>query len=158
PGTVAAKGDPTADRPHRGARILDAPPRIEPMARATLDHIAALRPADPPRPARRRGRDGAFDVRVWLAAHGLTIVREKPWMQGAAVLELAACVFTDAHEHHRGEAAVILLPSGMLLYRCQHATCAGREWSHVRDHLDGSRPAAATRRASRASSATASDD
>jgi hypothetical protein len=136
-GTVTAKGDPTADRPHRLARILEAPSLVvEPISRALLDRLAALRPEEPrgtQRPAR-----GDFDVHAWLAGHGVQVVREKPWTNGATVLELAACPVGD-HAHHRGEAVVILCASGMLLYRCLHHTCAGVEWSQLREHFDGPR-------------------
>src|SRR4029453_5128034 len=112
---------------------------------AQLEALAALRPAEPPRAARRRAGSESFDVRAWLAEHGLAVVPEKPWVQGAQVRVLAACAFADAHEHHQGEAAVILLASGMLLYKCQHATCVGREWADVRERFDGPHPAAKAR-------------
>jgi hypothetical protein len=132
-GTLAAKGDSMPDRPHRSARLLDVPARLMPVDVAVLRAIAAQRSPDPPRRDRPWGGRGDSDVRAFLAAHDVTITREKPWHgtrgQGT-FLELAACVFNP--QHNRGEAGVILLDSGMLLYKCHHASCTGKLWEDVR--------------------------
>jgi P4 family phage/plasmid primase-like protien len=134
-GTLAAKGDAMPERPHRLACVLDAPTTVIPAPTALLERLAALRPAEPPR---RAGAGGDFDVREWLGRHGIAIVREKPWMNGATVIELTACPLGD-HEHHRNEAVVILLASGMVLYTCRHQTCQGRQWADLRKHFEGPR-------------------
>jgi hypothetical protein len=139
-GTLAMKGDDLPERPHRLARVLDCPVVVTPAPRALLDRLAALRPLEPVPPS-APGRD--FDVRAWLAQHGIQVVREKPWVNGAIILELAECPI-GAHAHHRNEAVVIILRSGMLLYRCLHETCQGRQWADLREHLDG-RPQAPRR-------------
>jgi AAA domain len=134
-GTVAAKGDSTPERPHRLARILDAPPLEVPAApTALLERLAALRPVEPRR-EHARGED--FDVRDWLARHGIQVVREKPW-NGGTVLELAECPI-GGHDHHPNEAVVIILPGGMVLYTCRHQTCQGRQWSDLRTHFEPAR-------------------
>jgi hypothetical protein len=146
-GTLAAKGDSLPDRPHRLARLLDVPARLMPVDVAVLRAIAAQRPPDPPRPDRPSGGRGDFDVRVFLAAHDVTITREKPWhgTRGEGTfLEFAACVFDP--QHKRGEAGVILLDSGMLLYRCHHASCTGKLWEDVRAELAPRRTQARQRR------------
>jgi AAA domain len=142
-GTVAAKGDAMSDRPHRLARILEGADMV-PAAATLLEQLAALRPV-----GSRPGGGGtraaeSFDVRAWLARHDVTIRREKPWIAGATVLELGACPFNPTHA--RGEAAVILCVNGMLLFTCQHQSCAGKEWRDVRAHFDGAPTQRAARR------------
>src|SRR5262249_49169046 len=44
------------------------------------------------------------------------------------------CVFNP--DHNRGEAAIIVLVTGMLVYKCQHQSCAGKTWANVRDQLE----------------------
>ncbi|HRT12748.1 MAG TPA: DUF5906 domain-containing protein [Methanoculleus sp.] len=52
-GTVARKGDNTSERPHRRARIIEAPEVIEVVPRETLERLAALAPEEQPRQAPR---------------------------------------------------------------------------------------------------------
>jgi hypothetical protein len=110
---------------------------MEPVPASVLSALAALRPMEPPRAA-TSAADRDFDVRAWLRGHDIGVRREKPWINGATVLELVACVFNP--EHNRGEAAVIQLASGMVLYTCRHQSCAGKAWADVRELIDGSRP------------------
>jgi hypothetical protein len=147
PGTLAAKGDSLPERPHRLATFRTIPARWTPVDTAVLQTIAALhRPDPPPSHERRTGTRGAFDVRAFLAAHAVTITREKPWQgtQGRGTfLELAACVFDARHD--RGEAGVVLLDSGMLLYTCHHNSCRTRVWADVRTQLEPRRTQARQR-------------
>lgn len=52
-GTLACKGDSTEDRPHRIARILDAPEKLEPVSADQLTTLVALAP----KPDRKTGPD-----------------------------------------------------------------------------------------------------
>jgi putative DNA primase/helicase len=133
-GTLAAKGDPTPDRPHRLARVLEGPAALVVTAGTVLARWAATLPTpDPAEPPRRRGRRGDFDVRAWLAAHGCTITREKEWLRGATLLELAACPFNPDHVC---SARIIVEASGLLSFGCFHQSCAGKLWADVREQLE----------------------
>jgi P4 family phage/plasmid primase-like protien len=102
---------------------------IEPVPNAVLVELAELRPSDPRRAASGAGhRD--IDVRAWCDVHGIAIRREKPWVNGATVFALEICVFNPDHTH--GEAAIIKFASGRLLYKCLHASCVTKTWTHVR--------------------------
>jgi hypothetical protein len=141
-GTVARKGDSIPTRPHRLATFRHVPPRWTPVERAVLEAIAALHCAAPrPRqeraPARHPG--GAFNVRTFLADHGVSITREKSWTGTTSTdpgtfLQLDECLF-DA-SHNRGEAGVIVLANGMLLYSCRHNSCRTKRWEDVRRLLE----------------------
>jgi hypothetical protein len=82
PGTLAMKGDPLPERPHRLATFRTIPTRWIPVETTVLSALAALHPSDPPRRERdafRTETRSAFAVRDFLAAHGVTITREKAW-------------------------------------------------------------------------------
>lgn len=127
-GTLAAKGDSTPDRPHRLARILDAPaaPAVVPPER--LVALADLVPVPPP-PGASNGR--AVDVDAALAAAGHEVTRRKPW-NGGAVYELRACPFNAEHSR---TAWVVVWPDGRRAAGCFHASCQGRSWPEWRAAL-----------------------
>jgi hypothetical protein len=150
-GTVACKGDASAERPHRLSRLLTVPATIVPTDVARLTALAACAP----KASRGKGKATAeggephpgrdFDVRAYLDAHGHTIKqeKEKSWEGGTVVvLELDECIFDSTHD--RGEAAVLVCVSGMLLYKCQHDSCRTKRWSDVRTALEPDRQAAAS--------------
>jgi hypothetical protein len=138
-GTLAAKGDSTPDRPHRLARIVDVPSMVTVAPRPLLERLAASLPGDD-ESWQGTGGTGDFDVRAYLATHGLAIRREKPWGAGGAVIELHHCVFDQSHDH--GEAAILIWPSGKLGYKCHHHSCQARRWRDVRERLDPGGPRA----------------
>ncbi len=47
-GTLAAKGDPTPDRPHRLSRLLEAPGELAPVPKEHLSALVAELPVEPP--------------------------------------------------------------------------------------------------------------
>jgi hypothetical protein len=99
-----------------------------------LEQLAARRPAEPRRGAKLRRGDHDVDVRAYCAKHDIAIRREKPWVDGATVFELDACVFNP--DHNRGEAAIIKFASGVVLYKCQHASCAEKTWRDMREQFE----------------------
>jgi hypothetical protein len=130
-GTIAAKGDPTADRPWRLARAeyhLDAAP----VPRTALEALAAQVPEPPLR--RKSGEPplhtgGTRDWNVASALDGIGIgysVKDAPY---GTVYVLHACLTSDAHTDG---AAITELRGGGLAYRCHHESCAGRTWADVR--------------------------
>jgi RecA-family ATPase len=138
PGTLAAKGDSTKERPHRRAHILEEPPTMEVVDQAKLAALAAQAPAKEP----GSGSGGAFDLLEFLERHGLEVRREKS-QSDRTLYELAACPFNP--EHDRGEAYVGRLASGALFAGCQHASCTWG-WRELRERLEpGSSGAGSTR-------------
>jgi len=156
-GTVACKGDASAERPRRRARLVTVPATIVPTDVARLTALAARAPhagaaaagGGEPHPGRE------FDVREYLADHGRTIKQEKSWEAGSTVLELDECIFNPAH--NRGEAAVLVCANGMLLYICKHDSCRTKRWADVRAHFDGPRPRARAQATATATTDTDSD-
>lgn len=130
-GTLAAKGDNTAARPHRLARILDAPSAPdapEVVARELLTALSDLVPVPPPPPA-APGR--VVDVEAALTAAGHEIVKRKAW-NGGTVYELRACPF---NREHARTARVVSWPDGRRTAGCFHASCRARSWAEWRAAL-----------------------
>ncbi len=129
-GTVATKGDHTAIAPWRLSRLLKAPVR---GVTVTPEQLRVLRP----RPAQLapRERRGDFDLIDFLARLGIHY--EHDVHEGRDRYRLAHCPFNP--EHGKGEAAIFRAADGRLGFKCQHASCAGKDWHAVRELVDGSR-------------------
>jgi hypothetical protein len=135
-GTVASKGDSTADRPHRLSRMLEVPQVIEPVSRALLEEMAAsVRPAEPapkaqpnkpaaaPQPASKR----RFNIDDFVARH--LDARAPVEYAGGRKWILNSCPFGAGHQ---GDAAVYERADGTLGFKCFHNSCAGNHWKQLR--------------------------
>jgi len=130
-GTYARKGDCVPDRPHREARVLDEPERVEPV---TIDLLEALaseasgseRSNELDRTQPRSGF--RFDIDGWLAQSGLKVVKGPEAYQGGRRWTLLECPFNPEHK----KPVVIQLPGGALVYKCQHKSCSEKNWQALR--------------------------
>ena len=77
PGTMACKGDPTPDRPHRQSEILEVPDKLELVSLSFLEKLAALAPGQANAEVASTG--GQLDVDAWLATHGVPVVSSGAW-------------------------------------------------------------------------------
>lgn len=129
-GTVAMKGDHTADRPHRLAHLLDVPGELVPSTREQLATVAAWLPAQPT--DRRTGYQApasAFDLDGWLATHNVPVVSTSAWNGGRKYL-LNPCPWNP--EHTNRAAYIVQLPNGAIAAGCQHNGCVGKDWHDLR--------------------------
>lgn len=132
PGTLAAKGDHTPERPHRIARMIDVPDRIEVVPREKLEQFTGVATAPvvfkcgsfdllPP----------AFDIEGWLRKHGVGIRCEKMYANGGRLFELDRCPWRP--DQQDGGAFVIQFADGGISAGCHHSKCADKRWSDLRD-------------------------
>lgn len=135
-GTRAAKGDPTPERPHRLAHILDAPDGLVPVPVHLLERLAALADAATPPGSGNRssGADGTFganlpDIEEWLARHDLAVVRSAPYAGGRKYI-LAVCPWNP--EHTNESAFVIQFPNSARAAGCLHDSCRDKRWQDLR--------------------------
>ena len=129
-GTLAAKGENLPERPHRPARILEAPSTAVPVGLDILEQIAALAPTtDRASNANDRGRE-KFDLERWIADRGLPVLRTGPWNGGCRWI-LSPCPWNL--EHQDGAAYIVQHASGAVAAGCHHSSCTGKGWHDLRD-------------------------
>ena len=129
-GTMARKGDSTAERPHRLARLLDVPEAMEIVTKAQLEALAAMLPR---REEQQKTSGKCFDPVAYCQAHNLQVHHTKPWTDRAGakctVAVLEQCVFNP--DHHKS-AVIIGWPNGMRSYRCRHNSCLDKHWADAK--------------------------
>lgn len=123
--TLAAKGDSTADRPHRWSQIIAAESPTTIVPETHLARLAALAPVPPQ--AEAAPITSAFNVDAWLAQHG--IKADKSAWQGGWRWKLAHCPFNDVH---RDGAFIVQFQNGAIGAGCHHNTCQGKTWRDLR--------------------------
>ena len=131
-GSMACKGDSISERPHRFARLLKVPKKIEAAPLSVLKDLAALVPEEPKSKVQQyqvfRGR--SFDVASWIVEHKLSVVEEKPWKGGHAWV-LNPCPWNPDHTNRA--AYILQFPSGAIAAGCHHNGCTGNDWHALRD-------------------------
>ncbi|RXE56042.1 hypothetical protein ABH15_07555 [Methanoculleus taiwanensis] len=130
-GTVSRKGDNTAERPHRRAKLLAVPDEIAVVPVERLTHLAGLLPKEEPAPKRANGTGAAIDLAAWLLDHKIAVRSTRPY-QGGTLYTLEDCPFSSAH---RDGAFAIQFPSGAIFAGCHHQSCGGgqQRWPELRD-------------------------
>jgi hypothetical protein len=97
-GTPVRKGDDIPERPHRLARILEAPENLEIVGREQLKQIAALMPEPEPTSTRTyRSAGEPFDLEHFITDDGIPVKRRAPWGNGNERLILEHCLFDSTH-------------------------------------------------------------
>lgn len=131
-GSLACKGDSTADRPHRRASIVSTPTDLavvtteQLVALAGLEEPAVLAPTIGP-----TGPEGSFDVEVFIERNGLQVDQPRPW-QGGLLWTLRVSPLCD----HGGDGPFIARhASGAVVAKCQHNSC-GWSWQDLRAALE----------------------
>jgi hypothetical protein len=134
-GTVAAKGDNTPDRPHRVAKLLDVPSRVEVVSPELLAQLAAMLPSDP----QKQSTKGSFNLAAWISQYQIPVVSDAPWNGGHKWI-LNPCPWNP--EHTNRSAFVVQLANGAIAAGCLHASCAGNDWAALRALFDSDEKAA----------------
>jgi predicted P-loop ATPase len=147
-GTIARKGENTAERPWRPARLLDVPPHMEVLPRELMQKfIAAVcldgSTADFKSEQKRKSggshshRFGSFSVESWITKHHL-VVRDPVAHEGGRKWVFEECPFDP--EHKAPDAAVFEHSDGKPGFHCFHNSCVNRGWKELRARIEGSRP------------------
>lgn len=127
-GTLACKGDHTASRPHRIARLLEIPEQTSVVSRELLEQLAGSAPEDP-KPEYASDVHTAFDLERWIAIHELPVATSGSWNDGRKFV-LNPCPFNPDHTNQA--AYIVQFPSGAIEAGCHHNGCAGKDWSTLR--------------------------
>jgi len=129
-GTLACKGDSTADRPHRMSRIIESPPVLEVVSYDKLDQlskgIAIASATGGPGP-------NQFDLEGWIARSGLQLRGPEPWRDGQRWV-FRLCPWNSDHTNE--SAFLIRHANGAIAAGCHHNGCSGMGWHDLRDVLE----------------------
>jgi hypothetical protein len=138
-GTAVRKGDHMPDRPHRLARILDAPDHLEVVPRPLLEKLAQEvappppPPKDPPPQSGSYGKEQKFDIDDFMARH---FAGKQPVPNGdGRKWDLDQCPFNPDHK----DSAIFQGGDGKLGFHCFHNSCSGKTWKDVREFFEGPR-------------------
>ncbi len=126
-GTTAAKGDSTADRPHRVSKVLSKPSAPETVDVALLRKLADTVPKPDPKAHPKGGAD--FDLETWLQTHNLPVARNGDWQQGSKWL-LNPCPWNG--DHTDNSAYIVQFSNGAIAAGCHHNGCTGNDWPALR--------------------------
>ncbi len=135
-GTWARKGDSTADRPHRLARIQAAPESLLEFPESLLRELAGALPAAQ---SSRRGAwtddapaERSFDLRKWVERYLPEAGEPNEWQTytGKGRKWTFECPWNP--EHTDRCAWVAELGNGAITAGCQHQGCQGRGWRDLR--------------------------
>lgn len=142
-GTVANKGDHTAQAPWRPSLMMDNPTRHE-VKREQLRALAASTlPSEVVNAFTNKVADthaSGFNLEAFFNQHGMQYTTDLH--EGRERFKLAECPFNP--EHVNGEAAVFRGQTGQLGFKCQHDSCYSFQWKDVRNLLDGHEATATT--------------
>jgi hypothetical protein len=133
-GTVAAKGDSIAERPHRLSRLLEVPAELKPVSRELLEALAAKAVPPKARSTPPRGNE-SFSVEEFIARNLPQARDPVSDGHGGRKWVLNACPFNPEHQ----DSAVFEAASGQLGFHCFHNSCSGRGWKELRELFEGPR-------------------
>ena len=127
-GTLAAKGDNTATRPHRLAAIVEYDELDrDALTVAQLDELAALAPPDDAGAA--GDGDPVFDLAAFVDRHGDVL---QPRRVGTSEKWRVTCPWNEAHA---GDAVIGRMASGAIWAKCSHNSCSWN-WHDLRERLE----------------------
>jgi len=137
-GTMARKGDNTAERMHRRSRLFSVPDSFPIVTTEQLGNLALQLPTgaqvQADTPVEMKGYKNILDLPDWLNGHGILVKSEKPYQDGRIYL-LDTCPFSAAH---KDGAYVIRFASGAVFAGCHHASCGGgkQRWKELREKYE----------------------
>lgn len=142
-GTWARKGDNTEDRPHRPARLLDVPNKLEIVSVELLEALAVThaeaKSTSPPKklrtrlpsPPTQRSDDWLSN---WMAKHLPEAKEPEPWKGKGRKWILPVCPWNA--DHSDSSAYVAQQPDGKIAAGCHHNGCYGKNWHSLRELLE----------------------
>jgi hypothetical protein len=133
-GTMAGKGDNTADRPHRRAQLLSWPDEPEAVSLEQLQELCALLGDEekPPRNGAHQDSPGHItDFAAYLDSHNMGYREDAK--RGARHFILDACPW-EGHADHAMWA--YQFPDERIVVGCSHNSCKGKRLPEFRDAVE----------------------
>lgn len=134
-GTLAQKGSHTEKRPHRMSRLLVVPDAIRANDISLLRALTAEMPAEAAsQPEKKIARPAKqeFNLREWLASHGLTYKEDVG--RDCQMFLLDECPFDPSHRN--GDSKIFAYTNGAIAFKCHHNSCRNYKWQDVRKKFE----------------------
>lgn len=136
-GTYGRKGRSTNERPHRLAKILSVPSEIKRMDIKQIKAFNAKYAIKVEQPQRRQfqgSQNEQFNLRDFIAKHGIKVAKEIPISGGGTKFVLEECPFDP--QHKAPDSALFEMPNGSIAFKCFHNSCSQHDWRAFRLHFD----------------------
>ena len=136
-GTYGRKGRSTDERPHRLAKILSVPSEINRMGIEQIKAFNAKYAIKVEQPQRRQfqgSQNEQFNLRDFIATHGIKVAKEIPISGGGTKFVLEECPFDP--QHKAPDSALFEMPNGSIAFKCFHNSCSQHDWRAFRLHFD----------------------
>lgn len=137
-GTWGRKGRNSEDRPHRLSKILSSPDITHKISREELSSfVESYKIKDEGNTNYRRQYNGTgeeFDLRKFIAEHGIEVSKELPYGNGGTKFILKECPFDSGHK--APDSALFLSANGAIGFKCLHNSCAHHDWHELRLKFD----------------------
>jgi hypothetical protein len=143
-GTMACKGTPSAERPHRTSKILDAPEPVITVPVRLLEELAAEAGNTNNKPKNHDGRltiGQTVDVPAFIREHGLDVTGPEPWSSREGEGQRWVFNRSPMCEHHDSAAFIVQLGNGAVQAKCHHNSCSCI-WADLRARYEVARPQA----------------
>jgi hypothetical protein len=139
PGTMNRKGDNVPERPHRPAKIIEAPERLEIVSEKQLAKLAGITPNEAAQTSGKVDVSGIagevlplleqFNIDDWISKYCPGIEGPFPW-NGGRKWVFPVCPFNEAHTN---KSAVITEQSSSAIgFTCHHNGCRDYDWKALR--------------------------
>jgi hypothetical protein len=144
-GTMACKGDPTTDRPHRPSRVMFKP---EHVLLVPVEKLRALAGSLTPQPAATvrtppggtgtpgKGTGGGdrsrLKVEEWLSARNVGFHRKAKADGKGRTVWVLQCPFDEGHGK---DSCVMQAPDGAMSAKCLHNSCRDRGWQAFKEKI-----------------------
>jgi hypothetical protein len=144
-GALNGKGDDAGEecgRPHRMARMLEAPDELETVSRELLENLAARAPSGKSTAVvKSRNANGqlhqnasrAFNIEDFVRSNGLDVLGPEPWSgRGGVGRKWVFRVCPWNPDHVNRSAYILQHASGAVDAGCHHESCKGKTWHDLR--------------------------
>lgn len=148
-GTMACKGEDSAERPHRRSRILSQPDGISNVSKSVIQAVIDDNSKENMKKESKsisnntkihKGSKNTFDLRKWLDKHNIMVARTKEVEDGMCYV-LAECPWNHDHSRDKG-AYIIQYGNGNIIAGCHHDSCRDRgvNWTSLWKLHEGNLP------------------
>ena len=129
PGTMNCKGDSIPERPHRMAKLLEAPDNLQAVSETQLLDVAVWDDTDSGYLGNST-TSSDFNLDSWITQYCPELGSPQPWKGGRKWI-FPVCPFNEAHTNK--SAVLIQEPSGAVAFKCHHNGCSGNDWRALRE-------------------------